>query len=267
MHRLAILTYILFAVTILIAQVNPIEELTQNYISFKYEEVITLADKMISSGEYSSEQLIEIYEKKGMAQYSLGRETSARESFEELLKLNSNYSMDPNRISPKIISFYNDIKVAFQSELDEERPMLDSLRVLRQSLRQANENYKSAVVKNLVLPGWGQFQMGNITKGLIYSVLSAASAVATITYIIETNDKEKSYLNETDKLLIDAKYDEYNSAYKTRNLLIAATAAIWLASQIDILFFTEVPSLPATGLNSQFSPPSDLQFSFSIPLN
>lgn len=267
MQGLARLIYILFIAGILIAQENSVEQLRQEYISFNYEEVVKLADEMIVSGDYSSEQLTEIYELKGMAQYSLGQEIPARLSFEELLKLDSNFSMDPNRVSPKIVSFFNEIKVAHQSELEQERPILDSLRIVRQNMLLANENYKNAVVKNLVLPGWGQFQMGNTVKGLVYSILGAASTATAIAYIIKTNDKESAYLNETDKSLIGAKYDEFNSAYKTRNLLISAAAAVWVISQIDILFFTEITPVPVNGNISRFSPPSELQFSFSIPLN
>lgn len=267
MQGLARLIYILFIACILIAQENSIEQLRQKYISFNYDEVIKLADEMIISGEYSSEQLVEIYQLKGMAQYSIGKEIPARSSFEELLKLDSNFSMDPNRVSPKIVSFFNDIKVAYQSELEQERPILDSLRIVRQSMMLANENYKNAVVKNLVLPGWGQFQMGNTVKGLVYSILGAASTATAIAYIIKTNDKESAYLNETDKSLIGAKYDEFNSAYKTRNLLITAAAAVWVISQIDILFFTDITPMSPNGNASRFSPPSEVQFSFSIPLN
>jgi len=267
MQSLAKLIYILFIVGVLIAQENSIEQLRQKYISFNYDEVIKLADEMIVTGEYSSEQLVEIYQLKGMAQYSIGQEVPARLSFEELLKLDSNFSMDPSLVSPKIVSFFNEIKVAYQNELEQERPILDSLRIVRQSMMLANENYKSAVVKNLVLPGWGQFQMGNTVKGLVYSILGAASTATAIAYIVKTNDKESAYLNETDKSLIGAKYNEFNSAYKTRNLLITAAAAVWVISQIDILFFTDITPIQPNGNTPRLSLPSSLQFNFSIPLN
>lgn len=267
MQHLSKLFYILLFVTVIIAQKHTIEELRQEYISFNYEKVIELANQMVNSGDYSSEQLIEIYEIKGMSQYSLGQELPARISFEELLKIDPNFSMDPNRVSPKIVNFYNEIKVAYLNELEQDRPILDSLRIVKQNMMIANENYKTAVIKNIVLPGWGQFQMGNTSKGLIYSILSVGTAASAIAYIIETNDKESAYLNETNKDLIDSKYDEYNSAYKTRNILLSATAIVWVISQIDILFFTDINQVPVNAMSSRFSPPQDLQFSFSFPLN
>ena len=267
MQRLTKLFYIMLLVASVMAQDNTIEELKQKYVSFNYDEVVKLADKMISSGNYSSSQLTEIYEMKGMSEYSLGQELEARYSFEELLRLDPNFSMNPNRVSPKIVNFYNEIKVAYLNELEEERPILDSLRIIKQNMAIANENYKTAVIKNIVFPGWGHFQMGNTTKGLIYSILNVASTAASIVYIIETNNKESAYLNETDKNLIASKYSDYNSSYKTRNLLLAATIAIWISSQVDILFFTDIQTMSANGIGSRFSPPSDLQFSFSLPLN
>ena len=52
----------------------------------------------------------------------------------------------------------------------------------------AQNNYRTSVVKNLVLPGWGHFDMGSPTKGIIYSVLQAASLGGSIAYIVKTND-------------------------------------------------------------------------------
>jgi hypothetical protein len=102
---------------------------------------------------------------------------------------------------------------------------------------------------------------------LVYSILGAASTATAIAYIVKTNDKESAYLNETDKSLIGAKYNEFNSAYKTRNLLITAAAAVWVISQIDILFFTDITPIQPNGNTPRLSLPSSLQFNFSIPLN
>ena len=268
MRRLFTLIYILIVTQSAFAQVNSIEELTKKYTSFEYRDVVQLANNMIESNEYSSNELVQIYELKGMALYSLGDESNSRIALENLLKIDPTYSMDPNRISPKIISFFNEIKVTRQNELDQERPILDSLRIIKQEMAISQNNYRTAIVKNLVFPGWGHFDMGNLTKGVIYSILQASSLASSIAYILKTNDARSAYQNETDKALIQTKYDEYNSAYKTRNLLLFLTAAVWAASQIDLLIFTDINHNGINeGVTSQFSPPKDYQFSVSIPLN
>lgn len=268
MRQLSLLIYILFISTTLLSQVNSIVELEKKYTSFEYREVIETAAQMINSGNYSNEELTKIYELKGMAHFSLGEETASRDSFEKLLDLNSNYSMDQNRISPKIISFFNDIKVAYQNELEQDRPILDSLRIIKQEMSVAQNSYKIAVMKNLVLPGWGHFELGNTTKGIIYTTLELSCAVSAIAYIVKSNNDRTSYLNETDKTLIASRYEDYNSSYKTKNLFLIATAIVWAASQIDLAFFTETFYIPQYGSSTTgrlLSP--DLQFSFSIPIN
>ena len=268
MRQLSLLIYILLISTTLLSQVNSITELEKKYTSFEYREVIETADQMINSGNYSNEELSKIYELKGMAHFSLGEETVSRNSFEKLLDINPNYSMDQNRISPKIISFFNEIKVAYQNELEQDRPILDSLRIIKQEMLAAQNNYKIAVMKNLVLPGWGHFELGNTTKGIIYTTLELACAVSAVTYIVKSNNDRTAYLNETDKTLIASRYEDYNSSYKAKNLFLVAAAIVWAASQIDLAFFSESPYIPEYGSDTsgRFLAP-DLQFSFSIPIN
>ncbi len=268
MRSLLVPLYILLLMLNSHAQSNSVEELRQKYIAFDYDEVINLASKMLTEKDFQREALIEIYEMKGISHFSLGQEDDAAETFKLLLREDSNYSMDTDRISPKIVSFFNEVKVEFQNQLEEERPLIDSLRIVRQNILSLHEDYKSAVVKNLILPGWGQFQLGNTTKGIIYSILGTASLVTSIAFIVDANNKENAYLNETNKELIPAKYDDYNSAYKTRNLLITATAIVWAVSQIDMLFFTEINVSGGSSLPSNRQNPSaDLQLNFSFPLN
>lgn len=267
MPRLAKLIYILFLFSLATAQEQPLDILTQKYISFEYKEVIELADKMIDSGDYNSNQLVQILELKGMAHYSLGEETTSKTVFENLLRLNSNHSMDPTRISPKIVNFFNEIKVAFLNSLEQERPILDSLRLVKQELITAQSNYKMAVVKNLVLPGWGHFAMDKTTGGIIYSAVGLGSTAAAVYYIIKTNDAKNAYLNETDKLLINTKYDDYNSSYKVRNFFIVAAALVWAASQVDLLFFTDITTQPHQAASSPGITPQEISIGFSFPLN
>jgi hypothetical protein len=64
--------------------------------------------------------------------------------------------------------------------------------------------------------------------------------VFIIYFSIDANKKEELYAKETDPGLIEYRYDNYNRAYKLRNISIAAFAGIWLYSQIDLLFFSDL---------------------------
>ncbi|OGV88193.1 MAG: hypothetical protein A3J88_01340 [Melioribacter sp. RIFOXYB12_FULL_38_5] len=81
--------------------------------------------------------------------------------------------------------------------------------------------------------------------------LSTANLAAMIYYVFDTNKKEDAYLKETNKFLVDQKYASYNSSYKTRNILIATYAALWIYSQIDLHFFNN--TLPDAELQNDSS--------------
>lgn len=267
MRPLGIILYIILICNVY-SQTTSIENLNKKFMNFDYSEVITQAEQMLSDSVFNPTELIQIYEMKGIAHFSLGQEEEARSAFMQLLNEEPNYSMDPNKISPKIISFFNEIKVGYQTQLEEEKPIRDSLKIVRDNFLIQQSDYKAALVKNLLLPGWGQFQLGNSSKGIIYSLLSIASSASSVFFIIETNKTEKAYLNETNKNLIEGKYNDYNSAYKTRNLLVATTAIVWIISQLDILFFTELNSQPATFTSGNMPAKfSEIQLNFSIPFN
>jgi hypothetical protein len=94
------------------------------------------------------------------------------------------------------------------------------------------------MIRSIVLPGWGHLHAGDNTKGIILSVLSTAALGSMIYYINDTNTKEEDYLNQTTPELIKIKYDDFNSSFKTRNSLIFIYAAIWVYSQLDLMFFS-----------------------------
>ncbi|MEK6553091.1 MAG: hypothetical protein AABZ54_06545, partial [Bacteroidota bacterium] len=77
---------------------------------------------------------------------------------------------------------------------------------------------------------------------------------------------------ESNKLLIQQKYDDYNKSYKIRNVLIISYAVIWLYSQIDLLFFSngdqDSKSKLSQSNNFSFtsSPLSALQINLRVPL-
>jgi hypothetical protein len=102
-----------------------------------------------------------------------------------------------------------------------------------------NKEINSAIAKSLIVPGWGHLHLKNNTKGWILTTASTAILGSMIYFILDANKKENNYLAETNATLIQQKYGDYNSSYKIRNLLIASYAAIWLYSQIDILFFSK----------------------------
>ncbi len=218
-----------------------VESIKRQYESFQFNSVIVLSEKMLSKKDsLSSNNLIAIYTLKGIAQYSLGLETEAKKSFEEILKLRNDYALDPVSTSPKIISFFekvrNDFPPASQTISHYEISKKDSLvQPLTVYIHENNDSLTQAFVRSIIIPGWGHIYENNSTTGYILSGVSIANIGLLSYYIFDTNKKEKGYLNETNSLLISEKYSQYNSSYQTRNILLGSYLVLWLYSQIDIL--------------------------------
>ena len=87
-------------------------------------------------------------------------------------------------------------------------------------------------------------------------------------FIFDAENKRSQYLSEVDPMLIEKKYTNYNTSYKIRNTLIATYALIWIYTQIDILFLSEIPFVPeissANVNNAPYSLPPDIQLSFQL---
>jgi len=254
------------------AQSIKIDSVFSEYRANNYKKVIELSNKLLKKNKnLNNENLISLYEMTAVSYFALGEKDSSKINFIEILKLNENYAPDPYFISPKIIRFFETIKsdylqikdIVKEENNNQQRKRIDSLTAEQKSLAfkteldEAKSSAANSMFRSAVFPGWGHLYSGYKTKGIILSSVNAALLGSAIYFSVETNKLEKDYLLESNKDLIDAKYDEYNSAYKIRNTLYAAYAAFWLFSQIDLLFFNEeepvkisvVPILPQNGNN------------------
>ena len=108
-----------------------------------------------------------------------------------------------------------------------------------------------AAARSLIFPGWGQTYSDKKTKGKIIKILIATSIFSTVYFEVnyqeavnDHNDALKDY--NDNKMNFEAKniywvtveenYNNVNSSYKTRNILLLTTGAIWLYSIFDAIF-------------------------------
>jgi hypothetical protein len=247
------------------------DKVQQEYAKFNYDKVIKLSDQLIKKGNISDSLLIELHLMRANVFYSNGTDSLTRKSFENILKINKKYIPDPSITSPKLISIFNEVKVEFirkNPDVEIIQPA-DSTRPKQEIKYLAPVPAVSAVVKNLFLPGLGQLHHGNLTKGWLNTSVSTLNIGAIIYFTIDANRKQDDYLKETDNILIQQKYDEYNKSFKLRNTFIITYAAIWLYSQIDLLFFTSenepAPSEPVSSHLDLIPHGNNFQLSFRIP--
>ncbi len=252
-------------------KIDSVEQIKNEFESFEYKNVIMHADEMLSlKKNLSMEQRIQIYMMKGVSQYSLSDDNGAQKTFEEILKINPAYVLDSTKTSPKIISFFNLVKQAYNQNLAEKNNIqkikTDTVFIPKIVHEPEQEfDMQQAMLRSILLPGLGHFYLHEYGKGFVLTALSAAALASSIYYIIDSNNKEKAYSNETNSVLIQQKYNSYNTSYKLKNISILAYAAIWLYSQADILLFHH--QLDSANGTTSIVPQIDFNYSYSLRLN
>lgn len=229
--------FIVLNTAICFAQLSEYKKVKKEYDSFEYENVIKYSESIIKQKNLPDSLLIDLYLMRAVSFYAIGEEDSTRQNFKDILKINSDYVADPSKISPKLIAIFEQVKINFFNEIKSVPTQYDSIKISSQKFFDYNFA-KNSFFRNFLLPGSGQIYYGDKLKGIILSTISILNLGSIFYYIYDTNKKEKDYLNELDFELIQKKYEVYNKSYKIRNTLIISYIAIWLYSQLDLLFFS-----------------------------
>jgi TM2 domain-containing membrane protein YozV len=231
-------------------QKTSLDDLRSLYQSFEYNKVITLSDSILSSKDtLNNSELTEILLMKAVSHYALDEEPQVRKCFIDILKINRDYVPDSDKVSPKIVSLFTDVKNDFLHTITVEQKSLskNSEQLPVQSgydlILDNAQIQKNSIVRSFLFPGWGQLYSGNITKGSIISSAALINLGAMIYFIIHTNTLDKNYNNETDESLIPSQYNSYNKSFKIRNILISSFILIYAYAQIDLLIL-DVNNLP-----------------------
>jgi tetratricopeptide (TPR) repeat protein len=243
--------------TILTAEqqtVIDLDALNNLYQEFRYKEVIRQGEKLLSQNPNIPVNLkCDIHRLLALSYYTEQDMQGALRHFSAILKLDTNYRLDPRENSPKILAFFEEIRQQFiefsqRSETaDKDSLFASSNRVWDESLQ--NAAYKRMAL-SIVLPGSGQIRRGEKTKGWLLLGGNAVLLGATIYFSAEANRLEDQYLQVTDPDQIPAAYSEYNDAYKKRNLSMAGFLILWLYTQADFIFFSS-PADPMSNISWQ----------------
>jgi hypothetical protein len=242
-YLLVILFLIISSISLLAQQgKDSISVLKNELESFNYADVITHADRMILHKEtLSKATMIEIYRMKATAQFSLSDLEGADTTINEILSIDTTYVLDSSNTSPKIITYFNQLKQNYLSVLAQKKREItvktDTVFVKDES---TFYSLKQAVIRSVIFPGLGHLYLNQNLKGITLTSLTAVTLSSMIYFIIDSNKKQSNYLNVRDDVAIQSNYNNYNSSYKLRTYSIIAFAAVWLYSQIDLLFFPNI---------------------------
>lgn len=271
--KVIILSFLFFR--FIYCQSDIVKKIQYDFENFKYPDVVSLSNQALEHKNiFTPDELIKIYTLQGASYFSLSNNDSARIAFTNLLQIDSTFTPDSSQISPKIISFFNQIKKNYLliSRINEKplKTEIDSASIKKiKSLELQNSNFRGAQLRSIFLPGWGQLYLGSTAKGILLMTAGLTALGSSIYFIIDSKNKENKYLSETDPGIINSKYNSYNTAYKIRNTLLISYVVIWLYTQIDLLLFSSnsssIQSIPLTDkLNLDFNP---FVNAFSLQLN
>jgi len=207
-----------------------LNEIEQAYQNLNFTEAKIKAEAALEAYDrFKVAELTEIHKILGLIYFSQNRRAEARTEFENALSLNSALELDPMMVSPKIMEFFKQVKRDF---LETQQNSDASTRV-RYIL--VSDPRPAAVMRSMVLPGWGQLYKGEKQKGTVLMSLWTAGAVGSvITHVVRQNAQD-DYLSATRPDQIEAHYDRFNTFHKLRNNFILFSVGVWLYSYFDAI--------------------------------
>ncbi len=239
------LSFTVIISTVSASQNNEIlSKINQAYKAFDYNNVINICQKSLQdSSAITQDLLVEIYRYMGLSYYALDEMGPSYRKFYQLLELQPQYQLDLSTTPPKIQRFFNEIK----TNMDQSGQQTTI--TTTDTIYQYMGPEKKSIIYSFILPGSGHLREGFTTKGWILTGAALATLGSSVYFIVETNRLEKEYLNTVNKDLIEQKYQDYNDAYRWRNISLGLYAGIWLYSQIDLLLISTNENDASTGLH------------------
>jgi hypothetical protein len=153
----------------------------------------------------TGDDAIEAYRMLGIAELKLGDPAQARAAFVSLLSLDPDYALDPFLVEPKVVEFFDAVKLEHEPAL---APLRERRRALEEQRRLADEAKKRLlqeeqartgpptkvirVQERLRLFNWmpfgaGQFQNGQVAKGTAIAAAEIVFGATNLTAILLHN--------------------------------------------------------------------------------
>lgn len=241
-----------------------VTEIRRAYENLNYREAEIKAREALKAYQrFTAAQLTEIHKILGLIYFTENDLEQAGEHFESALSLTPSLTLDPVYVSPKILEFFNTVKQESEQATSDAPDRGEIRYVLVEDPRPA------AVIRSMILPGWGQLYKHEKTKGRLLLALWGLSVSGAVAAHFVREDAEEAYLNEADPGQIDSRYDRFDTFHKLRNNLILLSAGVWLFSYLDAALNESPPDRmnpgPEYGLHLQpAASPQQLGLSLSF---
>ena len=179
---------------------------------------------------YSRDELAQIHTILGLIEYSQNQPQDARDQFTAALSLNPNLTLDPLMVSPKILTFFEEVQAEFSRLQGDDKAASDAVRYVI-----VEDRRSEAALRSMVLPGWGQIHKGDRTKGRVLLGLWGTMVGSTVAAHLLRANAERDYKAATTPSVALDRYDTFNTWHQTRNALLLGAATVWAYSYIDAL--------------------------------
>uniref|UniRef100_A0A7C4UC41 Tetratricopeptide repeat protein n=1 Tax=candidate division WOR-3 bacterium TaxID=2052148 RepID=A0A7C4UC41_UNCW3 len=189
-----------------------------NYNEANYDEVVRIADTLLKEDTFSIDDEIDIRTYLSFSLVAIGDTSRARKEFIKILLKKPDYSLNPEFVSPKIISIFLIAKDEY-------------LRIVKEM----KEKIPPPLWYGIILPGTYQFKVESRLKGNImkYSFISSSSGL--ILSFLSKEILHRIYLSKRDQEEIDKWYRYYNLSYKSTFFFSYTTGGIYIFNLLDCL--------------------------------
>jgi tetratricopeptide (TPR) repeat protein len=228
------------------SQQNSIALLQQKYMNFDYPAVINSGNLILrTAGNLTRNDSLEIYRLQGLSYYAMADITGALRCFISILHFDPEYKLQPRDNPPKVIDFFEEIRLTLPKTVSatekNESGAGSDFNAVQVPPRSHSESsaLRRALGYSIILPGMGHLQYSDKSKGWVLLSSGLAALGSTVYFTIDTNRKEDAYLSAVSKAEIDAKYKDYNQAYKIRNTSLILFGTVWLYTQLDLLYWSK----------------------------
>lgn len=185
--------------------------------------------------DFTPAELSEIHKVYALVFFTRNDQASTRKQLALALQANPALQLSPQDTPPQVIAIFDEL-VALRNTA---QPAATELRYLV-----VEDTRPAAVMRSMLVPGWGQLHKKERTKGVVLMSVWGLSATGAVIAHVRRQQAEDAYLAATIPATIEDRYRTFNSWHKTRNNLLVAAAGVWVFSYVDALLKKPVAGKP-----------------------
>lgn len=233
------MTFIFFLLNLsgVLSSQDALREVGELYYQGYYERAIQKTDSLLAE-DIDTDLSANLHKYAGFCYVALEQNDKAIGEFRLMLELDSTLTLDPLKVSPKIVQVFEEARADFLTTFAQ--PPKDTLGVVtsQDSLEiESPLSFRRAVLFSTLTPGLGQVYSGNKLKGWGFIIGEGLSMAGLVVSQICTINARDAYVQATEPDDIEAKYRVYNNWYRTRNALGGLSIGIWVSAPLDLVFF------------------------------